>query len=99
VTGVQSVLFRSHEEVDEESLMEAERFLARVDRVMGIIGIERLNDVDDLMTSEIERLVSEREKARKEKDFKKADAIREELAKRGIILEDTPHGTRWSKAM
>jgi cysteinyl-tRNA synthetase len=88
-----------HEEVDEESLMEAERFLARVDRVMGIIGIERLNDVDDLMTSEIERLVSEREKARKEKDFKKADAIREELAKRGIILEDTPHGTRWSKAM
>jgi cysteinyl-tRNA synthetase len=79
--------------------MEAERFLARVDRVMGIIGIERLNDVDDLMTSEIERLVSEREKARKEKDFKKADAIREELAKRGIILEDTPHGTRWSKAM
>ncbi|HPZ75368.1 MAG TPA: cysteine--tRNA ligase [Thermosynergistes sp.] len=88
-----------HEEVDEESLIEAERFLARVDRVMGIIGIERLADIDDLMTSEIERFVSERERARKAKDFKKADAIREELAKKGIILEDTPHGTRWSKAM
>ena len=98
VRAVNSYLAQ-HEEVDEESLIEAERFLARVDRVMGIIGIERLADIEDLMTSEIERLVSEREKARKEKDFKKADAIREELAKRGIILEDTPHGTRWSKAM
>ena len=98
VRAVNSYLAQ-HEEVDEESLIEAERFLARVDRVMGIIGIERLADIDDLMTSEIERLVSEREKARKAKDFKKADAIREELAKKGIILEDTPHGTRWSKAM
>lgn len=98
VRAVNSYLAQ-HEEVDEESLMEAERFLARVDRVMGIIGIERLADIDDLMTSEIERLISEREKARKAKDFKKADAIREELAKKGIILEDTPHGTRWSKAM
>jgi len=79
--------------------MEAERFLARVDRVIGIIDIERLADIDDLMTSEIEKLVSEREKARKAKDFKKADAIRKELAKKGVILEDTPHGTRWSKAM
>lgn len=98
VRAVNSYLAQ-HEEVDEESLMEAERFLARVDRVMGIIGIERLADIDDLMTSEIERFVSERERARKAKDFKKADAIREELAKKGIILEDTPHGTRWSKAM
>lgn len=98
VRAVNSYLAQ-HEEVDEESLIEAERFLARVDRVMGIIGIERLADIDDLMTSEIERLISEREKARKAKDFKKADAIREELAKKGIILEDTPHGTRWSKAM
>ncbi len=98
VRAVNSYLAQ-HEEVDEESLIEAERFLARVDRVMGIIGIERLADIEDLMTSEIERLVSERERARKAKDFKKADAIREELAKKGIILEDTPHGTRWSKAM
>ncbi|MDI3532395.1 MAG: cysteinyl-tRNA synthetase [Synergistaceae bacterium] len=98
VRAVNSYLAQ-REEVDEESLIEAERFLARVDRVMGIIGIERLADIEDLMTSEIERLVSERERARKAKDFKKADAIREELAKKGIILEDTPHGTRWSKAM
>jgi len=98
VRAVNSYLAQ-HEEVDEESLIEAERFLARVDRVMGIIDIERLADIDDLMTSEIERFVSERERARKAKDFKKADAIREELAKKGIILEDTPHGTRWSKAM
>ncbi len=98
VRAVNSYLAQ-HKEVDEESLVEVERFLARVDRVMGVIGIERLADIDDLMTSEIEKLVSEREKARKAKDFKKADAIREELAKRGIILEDTPHGTRWSRAM
>lgn len=44
---------------------------------------------------EIERLVAERDKARREKDFKRADTFRGELEKKGIILEDTPKGTIW----
>ena len=42
--------------------------------------------------------VQEREKARKDKDFAKADAIRDELKEKGIVLEDTPQGVRWKKA-
>jgi len=43
----------------------------------------------------IDHLVSRREKARKEKDFKKADLIRDKLMEIGIVIEDTPHGPRW----
>jgi len=43
----------------------------------------------------IEELVNQRNAARKAKDFAKADQIRDELAAQGVILEDTPQGTRW----
>ena len=45
--------------------------------------------------SEIEQMISERAEARKKKDWKKADAIRDRLKEMGIILEDTPQGTKW----
>ncbi len=44
---------------------------------------------------EIERLIEERNDARRNKDFKKADAIRAALLEKGIVLEDTPKGTTW----
>ena len=44
---------------------------------------------------EIERLVTERTAAKKNKDFKRADEIRNLLKSRGIALEDTPNGTLW----
>jgi len=46
-------------------------------------------------SEEIEKMIRERDKARKEKDWPKADAIREELSRRGIILEDGPKRTNW----
>jgi len=45
--------------------------------------------------SEIERMIQERAEARKKKDWKKADAIRDKLKEMGILLEDTPQGTKW----
>lgn len=45
----------------------------------------------------IEEKIAERQEARKNKDYAKADAIRKELAEQGIILEDTPQGVRWKK--
>ena len=46
---------------------------------------------------EIERLVAERTEAKKNKDFKRADEIRNVLKDRGIALEDTANGTLWRK--
>lgn len=46
----------------------------------------------------IEERVAEREAARKARDFQRSDAIRDELAAAGILLEDTPEGTRWQRA-
>ena len=45
----------------------------------------------------IETKIAERQAARKAKDFAKADAIRDELAAKGLIIEDTPQGVRWKK--
>ncbi|NQT51602.1 cysteine--tRNA ligase, partial [bacterium] len=50
-------------------------------------------DVD----AEIERLIAERQAAREAKDFARADAIRDDLLTRGILLEDTPQGVRWRR--
>ncbi len=49
-----------------------------------------------LNVSAIEELVLQRDEARKNRDFERADAIRDELAANGIQIEDTPNGTRWS---
>ncbi len=52
---------------------------------------------EDTDADEIERLVAARNQARKEKDFATADRIRDQLAERGVVLEDGPEGTKWRK--
>ena len=55
-------------------------------------------DTSDLDTAAIDRLVEQRNEARRAKDFAGADEIRDRLAQMGISLEDTPEGTIWRKA-
>ena len=67
-------------------------FMHEIDKVLGI-----LEEKEEKLNSELKKLIDEREKARKEKNFAKADRIREELKQKGIVLEDTKDGVRWKK--
>ncbi|MBU2496046.1 MAG: cysteine--tRNA ligase [Candidatus Omnitrophota bacterium] len=64
-------------------------YIKEIDDVLTILREEKME-----LTAEEETLISERETARKKKDFAKADAIRKDLEGRGIIVEDTPAGPR-----
>jgi len=68
------------------------------DRVLGVISVRRAEDATPpVAIEEIERLIEERQAARRRRDFAAADQIRDRLAERGILLEDSPTGTRWKK--
>ena len=81
--------------IDYGTVQDAADFLRMVDEVMGIIGIEDETKGED--DAEIEALIAERVEARRAKNFKRSDEIRDILHGRGIILEDTPQGTRWKR--
>jgi cysteinyl-tRNA synthetase len=66
-------------------------FMGRINSVLGVIKKEEAGVLD----AEIEEKIKQRTQARKEKNFQLADAIRDELKAKGIVLIDTPDGTRW----
>ncbi len=53
---------------------------------------------EEMLDADIERLIQERQEARKNKDFARADQIRDELAEKGILLKDTREGVTWKRA-
>lgn len=66
--------------------------------LVGVLGLLYERKADKNLDSEIEALIEERQAARKNRDFARADAIRDELKAQGIILEDTPQGVKWHRA-
>lgn len=77
-------------------LREAESFLREADEILGVLGIGKERE-SGLTDAEIENRIRERAELKRRKDFQGADAIRSELLEQGVILEDTPQGTRWKR--
>ncbi len=72
------------------------RVLAAFERVTGILDVlPTARAADPALVRWVEERIAARAQARKSKDFKAADAIRAELAVKGIEIEDTPQGTKW----
>ena len=84
--------------VNEESSLEfAKKCLDKFNELTGVLNIVT-NKKDDMLDEEIESLIQKRVDAKKNKDFKLADEVRQELLDKGIILEDTRQGTKWKRA-
>lgn len=66
------------------------------DELTGVLGLVYNRKGGDL-DAEVEELIAKRTEARKNKDFKTADEIRDKLKEMGIVLEDTPSGVKWTK--
>lgn len=81
-------------DVKQGALQAYKAKLAQLISIFGIRLVARDNQIDD---EQIKQLIEERNAARQNKDFTRSDQIRDELKQRGIILEDTPQGTRYKK--
>lgn len=80
---------------DNDLLLKIKKSIEGFMELLGLRGERR--EVRGEISEEIDKLIAERETARKKKDFKIADKIRDDLLKKGIILEDTPQGVRWKQ--
>jgi cysteinyl-tRNA synthetase len=83
--------------MDDNALSKTEaeqvcKLMMRFDKVLGVIGEVK---EEEALPKEAEELVRKREEARKAKDWKTADKIREQLRTMGIIIEDTHNGVKW----
>lgn len=82
------------DQVDKPALKRAEKLLIAWLEIFGVSFKEKQAENDD----EIEKLIAQRDEARKNKDWAESDRLRDELQAKGIVIEDTPRGTRWHRA-
>ena len=68
-----------------------------ISELVSIFGVKLASSDNELNDEHIQALINERNEARKNKDFARSDQIRDELKAQGIILEDTPQGTRFKR--
>lgn len=86
-------LINTLENPSKELLSYAKQCFTELTGVLGLLYARKEESID----SEVEALIEQRQQARASKDFKKADAIRDELKQKGIVLEDTKEGVKWRK--
>lgn len=85
-------LYLDQEEVSAAVLEEGVALFTDWLEIFGILFVS-----EDLLDEEIEKLIEERNQARKNRDFARSDEIRDQLKEQGILLDDTPQGTRWRR--
>lgn len=83
----------ARKQVREENKRELQELIARFDTVLNVFG----NEQREMLDEEVQALIGERQEARRRRDFARADELRDELADRGIVLEDTKDGVRWKR--
>ena len=66
-------------------------------KLADILGLNVVKE-EELLDEDVEALINERQQARKDRNFARADEIRDELTAKGIVLEDTREGVRWKRA-
>ena len=81
-----------NKEILAEDLSVIQQAIRKMDQVFGVAEFPL-----DTVSEEIENWIEKRNEARRKKDFRTADEIRKHLLQQGIVLEDTPSGTRWKK--
>jgi cysteinyl-tRNA synthetase len=83
----------ARQSLGEDNQREIIAAVERIDSVLNIFGQAPRATLE----AEIQNLIDQRQEARHRRDFQRADEIRDELAERGIVLEDTKDGVRWKK--
>ena len=85
------------EKVDKEAITKFRDLLVTW---VSIFGVDLTSAKEDNSSDnqEIENLIAQRDKARKQKDWAESDRLRDQLKEMGIIIEDSPQGTRWHRA-
>lgn len=83
----------ARKKLQEDNQVELLELLKRFDTVLNIFGDEQR----EMLDNEVQNLIDERQEARRRRDFGRGDEIRDELAGRGIMLEDTKDGVRWKR--
>ena len=78
----------------QPAIIAGQNLFAELTTVLGLAVKEKETNLD----AAVEDLIAQRQAARKAKDFKRADEIRDELLAKGIVLEDTREGVKWKKA-
>ena len=95
ITCVYDVLRADMNDATKRALIEKFDYVLSLNLMAGCTDAS--DDVDDQLTAYVDAMIEERKATKKEKNFQRADEIRNELLAKGIVIEDTREGVRWRR--